>query len=194
MHGLDAYILRIGNLTNRYSSGIFQQNHFENAFVNRFNSILKIGYIPHSLLDINVEFTPVDFASDAILKIATHFNNNFSVFHVLNDNLISLKELYKIFQDLNIPLKLVDDETFLNIINKINNSNSDNKKYLYDIMNNISDGKLIYDSSIKIDSTFTKHFLKKIDFNWPIINKDYIKKYIQYFIDIGYFNIATFEK
>ena len=39
MKGLNAYILRIGNLTNRYSSGIFQQNHFENAFVNRFNSI-----------------------------------------------------------------------------------------------------------------------------------------------------------
>lgn len=188
MKGLNAYILRIGNLTNRYSSGIFQQNHFENAFVNRFNSILKIGYIPKSLLDINIEFTPVDYAANAILKIATHYNNNYSVFHVLNDKLINLRELYNILIDLNLPLKLLDDKTFLDIIYKMKNNNTNNK-YLSDILNNISNGKLIYDSSIKIDSSFTKQFLLSMDFDWPVIDKNYIKKYIQYFIDIGYFNI-----
>lgn len=188
MKGLNAYILRIGNLTNRYSSGIFQQNHFENAFVNRFNSILKIGYIPKSLLDINIEFTPVDYAANAILKIATHYNNNYSVFHVLNDKLINLRELYNILIDLNLPLKLLDDKTFLDIIYKMKNSNTNNK-YLSDILNNTSNGKLIYDSSIKIDSSFTKQFLLSMDFDWPVIDKNYIKKYIQYFIDIGYFNI-----
>ena len=89
---------------------------------------------------------------------------------------------------MNLPLKLLDDKTFLDIIYKMKNNNTNNK-YLSDILNNISNGKLIYDSSIKIDSSFTKQFLLSMDFDWPVIDKNYIKKYIQYFIDIGYFNI-----
>ena len=51
LEGLEACILRMGNLTSRFSEGKFQQNHFENAFVNRFKSILQIGFAPNYLLD-----------------------------------------------------------------------------------------------------------------------------------------------
>ena len=70
--GLEACILRMGNLTSRFSEGKFQQNHFENAFVNRLKSFLQIGVFPKDLLHLYCEFTPIDYCGDAIINIASH--------------------------------------------------------------------------------------------------------------------------
>lgn len=53
---LTATIYRMGNITNRFSDGLFQENAEENAFLNRLLSILDIGYMPTELLDFPVEF------------------------------------------------------------------------------------------------------------------------------------------
>ena len=47
---LNAQVLRLGNITNRYSDGLFQINSSENAFFNRVKSFIDLGYIPKNLL------------------------------------------------------------------------------------------------------------------------------------------------
>ena len=39
--GLDAQILRLGNITNRYCDGVFQQNINNNAFAKRIKSFIE---------------------------------------------------------------------------------------------------------------------------------------------------------
>ncbi len=66
---LDAQIVRIGNITNRYSDGMFQKNIKDNAFVRRLKSFIEIGAFPQKkLLKHALEFTPVDLCADAIIK------------------------------------------------------------------------------------------------------------------------------
>ena len=187
--GVSACILRMGNLTSRFSEGKFQQNHFENAFVNRFKSFIQIGYIPDYMLDLYAEFTPIDYCGDAIIKIATYYNPHYNVFHLLNENHVDLDKLYNIMVKLGIPLKIVDDKEFKEILSKLL-QDPVKKTYLEGIINDLnSDKKLVYESEVKIKSDFTKAVLEKMGFNWPIIDERYLRNYFKYLADIGYFNI-----
>ncbi|MEG1363921.1 MAG: SDR family oxidoreductase, partial [Clostridia bacterium] len=48
---LNAKIMRMGNLTGRYSDGKFQPNVEDNAFANRLKTIIELGVIPQNILD-----------------------------------------------------------------------------------------------------------------------------------------------
>lgn len=188
--GVSACILRMGNLTSRFSEGKFQQNHFENAFVNRFKSFIQIGYIPDYMLSLYAEFTPIDYCGDAIIKIATHFNKNYNIFHLLNQNHVDLDKLYDIMNKLGIPLKLVNDNEFKKILDKLL-KDSEKKTFLEGIINDLnSDKKLVYESEVKIKSDFSRVLLEKMGFSWPIIDERYLRNYFKYLADIGYFNIT----
>ncbi len=187
--GLNACILRMGNLTSRFSEGKFQQNHFENAFVNRIRSFLQIGYLPDYMMDLYAEFTPIDYCGDAIVKIASYFNKDYNVFHLLNEKHVNLDKLYEIMVELGIDIKLVSAEKFEKIINNLLQDQT-KKNYLEGIINDFDKNKkLVYRSEVKIESDFTKEFLSKIGFEWPAIDKRYLKNYFKYLADIGYFNI-----
>lgn len=187
--GLEACILRMGNLTSRFSEGKFQQNHFENAFVNRIKSFLQIGYMPDYMLNLYAEFTPIDYCGDAIIKIASHFNKDYNVFHLLNEKHVNLDVMYEIMTQLGTDMKIVSNEEFTEILNKLL-QDPDKKNYLNGIVNDLNkDKKLVYQSDVNIKSDFTKEFLSKIGFEWPAIDQRYLRNYFKYLADIGYFNI-----
>ena len=48
-------------------------------------------------------------------------------------------------------------------------------------------GKLIYDTNIRIVKDITVDYLKRLGFEWSDIGTEYIRKYIGYFKNIGYF-------
>lgn len=185
--GLDACILRIGNITNRYSDGVFQINVSENAFVNRLKSLLAMKVIPEKLLEHSVEFTPVDTCAQSIIKIVDS-NPEFTVFHLFDDNTITCKKLLEILNSIGINIKPVSDEEFKNCIDTFLNNNNLSDD-ISGIITDLDDNKsLNLISNVIPVSDFSKKYLNIIDFNWPMINNNYIKKYINYFINIRYFN------
>ena len=182
---LDAKIIRLGNITNRYSDGIFQINVSENAFINRINSFLHIGYIPDYLLDRYIEFSPVDFCAEAITKLV-FYNSNSCIYHVYNNNHITFKELSDILNNLNISSVIVDKETFNKKIKSLSKDVS-TKNILSGIINDFDENKnLSYNSNIKIQNSLTNNILKSLSFRWPKINEKYLRKYIIYLKTIGY--------
>ena len=191
--GLNAYILRMGNLTSRYSEGKFQQNHLENAFVGRIKTFLQIGCIPDYMTKGYVEFTPIDYSGDAIIKLANHYDKKFSIFHILNYKHLKLTEFYDILQKLGVNVKIVSPDEFLKIVDELL-KDKEKSNILQGIIRDFdSNRKLIYESNIKITENFTKDFLKKLDFEWPEIDINYIRKYLDYLIGIGYLNIKLKE-
>ncbi len=189
LNGLNAYILRMGNLTSRYSEGKFQQNHLENAFVGRIKTFLQIGCVPDYMTKGYVEFTPIDYSADAIIKIANHYNKEFSILHILNYKHLPLIKFYDILKELGINVNIVSSEEFLKVVDEILHD-KDKSNILQGIIQDFdSNRKLIYESNIKITEDFTKDFLKKLNFEWPEIDIKYIRKYLEYLIEIGYLNI-----
>ena len=183
--GLDACILRVGNITNRTSDGRFQINVSENAFISRIKSILKLGVIQDKFSQHALEFTPVDSCAEAIVKILQD-NPKFTVFHLFNNNFIKIDKLLEILNKLDEKIVPVTDDEFKE---KINIALKD--KYLRNEINGIvtdlDENKLLNLINYIIPNCeFTQKYLKTIGFTWPRIEEEYIKKYIEYFRKINY--------
>ena len=183
--GLQACILRIGNITNRYSDGKFQINVSENAFISRIKSILNLGVIQNKFLEHFLEFTPVDACASSIVKIIKS-NPTFTVFHLFNNNLIQIKNLITILNEVFKPIKPVSDDEFKNKIQlALNDINL--KTQINGIITDLDDDNLLdLINHIIPNCDFTLKYLNSIGFKWPIIDEEYITKYIEYFKNIKY--------
>lgn len=187
--GLDAQILRIGNITNRYSDGVFQKNIENNAFANRIKSFIDIGAFPEYALDHEIELTPVDLCADCIIKILEH-SSKCNMFHLYDPNLLSVKLFYNVLkQDFNINLVPLSNRLLSYLITGILQDEK-NKKILSGIIYDLDNDKnLIYTSKIKLNADFTNAYLNEIGFSWKIIDEDYIVKYMNYFKKINFINL-----
>ena len=184
-NGLSGCVLRVGNITNRYSDGKFQINTSENAFVNRIKSILKLGVIQNKFLEHAVEFTPVDICADAIIKIINS-DPNFTTFHIYNNNFTRFDTLLANLNSLDINLKPVNDEEFSKTVNKFLNSEN-LRNEISGIVTDLDKNKLLnLITNILPNSDFTQAYLKLLGFEWPKIDIEYLKKYIRYFNSIKY--------
>ena len=174
---LDGLILRVGNITNRFSDGKFQPNANENAFLNRLKAFMELKAIPKYILNNYVEFTPVDLLAKAVIKSIEHSIRDITVLHLYNQNHVYIKDLLTMLPKGSI--EVVSDENFKNILNK-NLQMSQNKDIISHITNDLDKNKnLVYVSNIKIKNDFTKDFLDKIHFKWAKINKRYIRKLLK---------------
>lgn len=183
--GLDAQILRLGNITNRYSDGMFQMNIDENAFAKRIKSLIEIGAFPKYLLDHSIELTPVDLAAEAIIKSANYISTC-NVLHIYNTNLLSIKLFTETLNELGIELLPVSEKMMTDIITGILADNT-RKEILSGIVYDLDENKqLIYTSNVRLDCEFTYTFLKKIGFTWKELDKQYIIRYMNYFDKIKF--------
>ena len=182
--GLDAYILRVGNLMNRYSDGKFQPNVEQNAYINRLMSLANIGYIPNYLLNNYLEFTPIDSCALAVIKLIQNPNSNNRVFHLYNHNHVYVSEFID-FMKKYINVKIVSNKRFINKIDKLLTQNNSDK-LLSGILRDFDKNRhLAYDSKIKVTSYFTINYLLKIGFIWPKIDQKYLKQFLDYYSDLG---------
>jgi len=185
--GLDALILRVGNITNRYSDGIFQRNFKDNAFAKRIKSFIEIGAFPEYFLEHEIELTPVDLCAEAIIK-NVYYKSNANVLHIYNNNLLSIRLFVELLHELNINITPVSNKIMIDKITEILEDN--NKKdivsgIIYDLDNNKN---LVYTSNIILNSDFSNKYLYKLGFSWKKINKHYLKRCLKYFNKIGFIN------
>ena len=183
---LKATIFRMGNISNRYLDGKFQINATENAFVNRIKAILKLGVIQNGFKKHSTEFAPVDFCADAIIKLIQS-NPKFTIFHIFNHNLISFVDLVKFINELNIDVKFVTDKEFSEKVTAFL-KNPILKNEIAGIVTDLDTNKKFkIISNILMKADFSASYLKQLGFNWPVIDKEYITKYVEYFKQTNFF-------
>ena len=185
LNGLDAQILRVGNIVSRYSDGMFQRNIEENSFAKRIKSFIDIGVFPEYSLQHAIEMTPVDLCANAILQVGKH-SSKAHVFHIYNTKLLSLQLFVDTLAEMDIKLLPVSNSEMTNIITQL--LEDDNRKeILSGIIHDLDkDKQLIYTSNIRLNSDFTENYLNFIGFHWKCIDKNYIIRYINYFRKIKF--------
>jgi len=184
--GLPANIMRMGNLTNRLSDGVFQKNYESNAFLQRVKGVLELGMFPDYLMDLYAEFTPIDEAASAIMTITRHFSTEQTVFHINSIKVVYFDKLFHIFNDLGFKVDIVDGAIFTEALRKT--AEQTGKAHIFETFINDMDenDQLSYDSNIRIENDFTVQYLKSLGFEWGDIGMDYLRKYVAYFRKIGY--------
>lgn len=176
--GLDAYILRMGNLMPRYRDGVFQENIADNAFMNRLASFVRIGMVPEYMLHNKLEITPVDYAAKAVCKILTHETNTNRIFHLCNPKTVSVIKCLNFLKKLNYNIEFLPEKDFIDRINTI--LESEESKNLLNIIIDDFDEKMHinYNTDMILKSKFTTKYLRKTIFYWPKINDRYLFKFI----------------
>lgn len=190
--GLQANIVRMGNLTNRKSDLKFQPNYTENAFLKRVKAVLALGCIPDYLMSIYAEFSPVDAAAEAIVRIAEYMNDRYTVFHINSDKELFLDKMLGYLEQAGHLLKVVNGEKFAQLIRDTINSQ---QSYIFEALLNDLDqnDQIQYDSNIRIENNFTVQYLQRLGFEWPEIDCAYIEGYLQYFTQLGYFGGENYD-
>lgn len=188
LEGLDAKIVRVGNLTNRLSDSKFQLNYESNAFLTRFKAAVELGMFPDYLLPLYAEFSPIDQTAEGVIKIAQYADKQ-CVFHLNSNRPIYFDRLLEVFKQLDIKMELVSGEMFNNVLQQI--AKDSKKEYIYEAFQNDMDenGQLVYDSNIHLRNDFTDWFMRKLNFEWAQIDFEYIRDYVEYFRGIGYLEV-----
>ncbi len=184
--GLEANIMRMGNLTSRYRDGIFQKNHESNAFLQRIKAVLALGVFPDYMAEYYSEFTPIDEAAEAVMTIARHFSMEQTVFHISNVKLIQMKQLGEYFGGLGYSLEPVNGNHFTEALRKT--AKQPGREYIFEsFINDIDENdQLNYAAWVHPQCMYTAQYLQALGFEWSEIDFDYLRKYIDYFKKIGY--------
>ena len=146
---------------------------------------MKLGDIQDKFIKHALEFTPVDCCAEAIVKI-TQNNPKFTVLHIFNNNFIGISDVLETLRQMEEKIELVSDEEFKN---KINFALKDKilKNEINGIITDLDENKLLnLINSIIPNCDFTQKYLETIGFKWPQIDKEYIRKYVEYFKKIKY--------
>ena len=185
LNGLQANILRVGNLTNRSRDYVFQENYKGNAFFARMRAIMELKNIPEYFLPLYCEFSPIDDTADAVVRIARHFNMEHTVFHVYSNQNLYFDRLLEILKSLSMEMNVLSGKDFRKCLK---DTIEQKKDYIYEAFVNDLDeqGNLNYETNIHIQNDFTVAYLKQLGFKWTKIDFEYVKGYIEYFKNLGF--------
>ena len=180
LEGLSASIFRVGNLTSRYRDGGFQQNFEANAFYNILMMILKYHILPNTMVNEFLEFTPVDYCAKAIFQLIFNMQTSRYVFHLFNENYIRVSDLLKIFEDIGFTTTILSGNEFKQKIVALSNQHPE-ENILKGIVNDLDDTLgLSFSSTVNQKNLNTNSCLEKLNFEWPMVTTEYIKKIIEY--------------
>lgn len=174
----------------RISDGEFQINFITSGFMRDIRGITALGYCPIERSEKEVEFSPIDSTTDAVLKIADSDLPVF-IYHAYNNNFILAGELTNILTECGFKIKSVWEEEYRRQILLAT------KKYKDDVyMSDVIGGLIAYKDaetgtepeSVVLVNDFTTDILKRLGFTWPKVKKSYVRKSIKNLIGMGFFD------
>ena len=117
LHGLDAKIMRVGNLAARSTDGEFQANFSTNSFMGRIRVFNMLGCCTYAMYNSKVEFSPINEVSRAIVLLATA-PKECVVFHPYNNHIQLLGDVLTGLTAVGGGVRFVEQEEFNEAINR----------------------------------------------------------------------------
>ena len=169
--GLDAKIMRLGNLMGRHLDGEFQVNFRSNAFIRTLASYKSIGAMPYSIMNASTDFSEIDMTARAILLLAGT-PKEFTVFHPVNNHVVTYADIVYSMREYGFAIDSVEDEEFARRMKEAGDASSALTAY-----NNREGGERRYMLDQNCD--FTANALYRLGFKWPVSGEKYIVKMIK---------------
>lgn len=158
---LNAVIFRLGNIMPRISDGKFQKNENQNVFLKAIKAMVEAKMIPKEIMDLNLEFSPVDECSKIIVELLKKGDKS-SIYHILSNREIKVSKLKEIFEKFGYELQITNINKFTEKIEEI--SDQYTKEYI--LSHNLN----------KYSQRLTLKSLDEINIKWSEIDEEYIKK------------------
>lgn len=184
---LDAKIIRLGNITGRFKDGMSQINLFNNAFLLVFWAFNVLSSISKNESQNNIEFSPVDYSANAILKIA-NTKEELTVWHVFNNKVIPVYKVINVLDKLNIKWNIVSKKVLIDTFRKATNSNNEKTNMLEITLYPLVFQKYDIFEKNHMDYKLSLEILNKFDFDWPEVSNEYLYSLFNYLKNLGFFD------
>ena len=184
-HGLDAKIMRVGNLSARQKDGEFQINFNTNNFLALLRAYVIIGMVPYDALSETFEFSPIDDVAHAIMLLATT-PKDCTVFHPYNIHHPYFADILNGFPDADITLTYVERDEFQQALERM----MDNPD-LVTLLRPLMAYKLSSTHQmrwIETENDYTTQVLYRYGFQWPATARDYVHRFVDTIVGFDYFN------
>ena len=186
-HGLNAKIMRVGNLSARQKDGEFQINFNTNNFLALLRAYVVIGMVPYDALDRRFEFSPIDEVASAIMQLA-QTPKECVVFHPSNTHRQFLSDILTGFAEAGITLRRVENDEFQKALEKTMD-NPDLVTILRPLMAYKMGGshQVRY---VESANDYTTQVLYRMGFQWPTTAADYVHRFVDTIVGFDYFNVS----
>ncbi|MCR5808551.1 MAG: amino acid adenylation domain-containing protein [Clostridiales bacterium] len=183
--GLDAKIIRVGNLMGRQSDGEFQINSVTNSFIRSLKAYRVLGCFPVSSCDQTVDFSPIDEVAETIMRLSLT-DKRFTLFHCANAHEVQMGDVIVAMNNMGFKIDIVHDPAFTE---KLNEAIADESRSM------LVSGLLTYSSSdnrlrryVKTDNSFSIKALYRLGYKWPITDEAYLDRVIESLDSLGFFD------
>lgn len=189
-NGLNAKIMRVGNLSARNTDGEFQINFNTNSFMGRLRIFLLLGVCTYEQLDNMVEFSPIDEVAKTILLLSTT-PKECCIFHPYNPHSQFLGDILREMGHLRFAIKAVESDDFMRALEQAK-ADPDKAKILSSMIayENMAHG-LQAVPNVKYNK-YTMQVLYRLGYQWPVTSWDYISRFLRALQGLGFFNDSEY--
>jgi len=183
-NGVDAMVVRVGNLMGRNSDGEFQANSITNGFMRDLKGYATLHKFPVNSMDITVDFSPIDEVAKTIILLSKT-PQKFTIFHSANSHMVEMGDIIYVLNELGFEIEVVSDEEFLDSMKKM--MMDDTKSMLVSSLISYSSSDMHTHSFIMSDNEFTNKALYHLGYKWPITDYQYLRNAIEALETLGFF-------
>ena len=184
-HGLNAKIMRVGNLAARSYDGEFQANFRSNSYMGRLKIYSMLGCCPYDDYDSLTEMSPIDETARAVVLLATT-PRECNVFQPFNNHTELLGDILRLLEKVGSNVRFVENEEFLSAIERVSHD-PEKAAMLSAILayDDMAHGKKAV--IIERDNHYTCSVLHRLGFSWSDTSRDYIERMFMQIASFGYF-------
>ncbi|KPN96586.1 non-ribosomal peptide synthetase [Lysinibacillus sp. ZYM-1] len=176
-------IYRVGNLSCHSETGKFQRNIDDNAFYRMIKAMLYLGKTP--TVQWHVDFTPINYASQALVSLANQPAANGHVFHLCNPVSLTYLEFIDMIKELGYDLQTMSKQEYTNWLLHGEHSKEEQENLSLAIAQLEGDGAS--DSPFIFNCKKTIEFLANTSIECAVPNTAFIHRMIEYGVETGYF-------
>lgn len=178
-HGLNVNIYRMGALVFESHSGKFQENIADNEFYDLIRSAVRLGTVPR-VNTFLMDFTFVDYASRAILKLHDRTELRNETYHILNPNVVGIAELADLMSRHghgfeSMPLEHYFDDL---IVRHGDHPDSEWVETIFRFLGIFASQPSLTRFHILADKTVA--LLRRLDFEWPELTAEHVGRMIDH--------------
>ena len=185
LHGLQAKIMRVGNLAARSTDGEFQANFSTNSFMGRIKVYNMLGCCPYSMRNKRVEFSPINEVSHAIVLLATT-PKECTVFHPYNIHGQFLGDVLMGLTAVGDGIRFVEQEEFAEVMDRAKDD-PQKAKVLASLLayQDMAHGQKTAD--VARDNDYTTQVLYRLGFSFSPTSWDYVERMLNAIGGFGFF-------
>lgn len=183
--GMNAKIMRVGNLAARETDGEFQINFTTNGFAGRLRAYRIIGAFPYGAMNTLVEMAPIDSTADAILRLAKT-PEDCCVFHPHNNHFVPLGDIILQMRRMGMDIELAEDGAYREALKKAQ-ADPEKARVLTTLLayENMDASKQI--EPVEVENEYTTQVLYRLGFEWPMTSRHYMERFLQALDGLGFF-------